>query len=142
VRPDNEEEDVITREIIRIAMAIHTELGPGLLESIYEYFLYYELVSAGFVVERQKPIPVEYRGRRVDLGFRLDLLVNSEVIIEIKAVEKFDPIHEAQILSYLRLSGIDRGLLMNFHAESLRKGIRRFSFSKRRSLGGLRARGG
>ena len=127
MRPPGEEEDLITREIIGKAIAIHRVLGPGLLESVYEYFLAHELRKDGFYVEQQKPIPVEYGGERVDLGFRPDLIVNGEVIAEIKTVQKLAPIHEAQLLSYLRLANIERGLLINFHAFRLAEGIKRLS---------------
>ena len=137
MRPANEPEDLVTRDIIGRAMAIHSELGPALLESVYEYFLEHEIAKLGFPVERQKPVPVEYDGLRVDLGFRADLMVNNEVIVEIKAVEKLAPIHDAQILSYLRLSGIERGLLINFHADPLKTGIRRFSLIKNRPFGSI-----
>lgn len=127
MRPLGEEEDLITREIIGKAIAIHRVLGPGLLESVYEYFLAHELRMASFCVEQQKPIPVEYDGKKIDLGFRPDLIVNGEVIVEIKTVQKFAPIHEAQLLSYLRLANIKRGLLINFHAYRLIEGIKRLS---------------
>ena len=136
MRAANEPEDLVTKTIIGRAMAIHSELGPGLLESVYEYFLTHELRKLGFRAERQQPVPVEYDGLIVDLGFRADIIVNDEVLIEIKAVEKLAPIHEAQILNYLRLSGIERGLLINFHSDSLKDGIRRFSLTKKRLPGG------
>ncbi|HKY99106.1 MAG TPA: GxxExxY protein [Gemmatimonadaceae bacterium] len=123
-------DDPLTHEIIGQAIAIHRELGPGLLESVYEFFLTQELVKAGLRVERQKPIPVEYAGHRVDLGFRPDLIVNGCVIVEIKAVQKLERIHEAQLLSYMRLAEIDLGLLINFHADPLKDGIRRLSLKK------------
>ena len=130
MRPANEPEDLVTKEIIGRAMAIHSEVGPGLLESVYEYFLTHEIRKLGFHAERQKPVPVEYDGLRVDLGFRADIIVNDEVIVEIKAVERLAPIHDAQILSYLKLSGIERGLLINFHSASLKNGIKRFCLTK------------
>ena len=125
-----EEEDLITKEIIGKAIAIHRVLGPGLLESVYEYFLARELRKGGLNIEQQKAIPVEYDGEAVDLGFRPDLIVNGEVIVEIKTVQKLAPIHEAQLLSYLRLANIERGLLINFHAYRLVDGIKRLSLSK------------
>jgi GxxExxY protein len=128
--PD-EGEDLLTREIIGKAIAIHRVLGPGLLESVYEYFLARELRGAGLRVEQQKPMPVEYGGEIVDLGFRPDLIVNGEVIVEVKAVQKLGPIHDAQLLSYLRLTGIERGLLINFHAYRLADGIKRLSLTKK-----------
>src|SRR4051794_10373487 len=96
----------ISEAIIGAAIAVHRELGPGLLESAYEACLEYELLDRGFQVERQKELPVVYRGIRVDCGFRIDLLVNGLVIIELKAVERLDRIHEAQWLSYLELTNL------------------------------------
>jgi iron complex transport system substrate-binding protein len=131
MRAPHDDEDLLTKEIISRAIAIHRELGPGLLESVYEYFLAHELRKGGLCVEQQKPVAVEYAGQIVDLGFRPDLIVNGEVIVEIKTVEKLAPVHHAQLLSYLRLSRIERGLLINFHAYTLRDGIKRVSLSKR-----------
>jgi GxxExxY protein len=130
MRPLDEEEDLLTAEIISKAIAIHRVLGPGLLESVYEYFLAHELRKGGLRVERQKPVAVEYEGQIVDLGFRPDLIVNSEVIVEVKTVEKLAPVHHAQLLSYLKLARIERGLLINFHAYTLRDGIKRLSLSR------------
>jgi GxxExxY protein len=130
MRPPDEQEDPLTREIIGKAIAIHRALGPGLLEQVYEYFLSHELRKGGLRVEQQKPVAVEYDGERVDLGFRPDLIVNGEVIVELKTVQKLAPIHDAQLLSYLRLAGIERGLLINFHVLVLRDGIKRISLSK------------
>ena len=106
-------------------MAVHRELGPGLLESAYEACLAFELVERGLSVERQKALPVKYRGVNVDCGYRIDLLVEGKVIIELKAVERLEPIHEAQLLSYLKLSGCKVGLLINFNVKVLKSGIRR-----------------
>ena len=130
MRAPNEAEDFLTREIIGKAIAIHRVLGPGLLESVYEYFLAHELRKAGMGVQQQKPVAVEYDGRIVDLGFRPDVIVNAEVIVEVKTVQQLVPVHEAQLLSYLRLARIERGLLINFHAYTLRDGIKRLSLSK------------
>ena len=131
MRALSEEEDLLTREIIGKAISIHRILGPGLLESVYEYFLARELTGAGLNVEQQKPMPVEYGGEIVDLGFRPDLIVNREVIVEVKTVQKLAPIHDAQLLSYLRLANIERGLLINFHAYRLAEGIKRLSLTKK-----------
>lgn len=130
MRPLDEDEDLLIREIIGKAIAIHRVLGPGLLESVYEYFLAHELRKGGLRVERQRPVAVEYQGQVVDLGFRPDLIVNGEVIVEVKTVEKLAPVHQAQLLSYLRLARIERGLLINFHAYALRDGIKRLSLSR------------
>ena len=115
----------ITEAVIGAAMAVHRELGPGLLESAYEACLAFELVERGLSVERQKALPVKYRGVNVDCGYRIDLLVEGKVIIELKAVERLEPIHEAQLLSYLKLSGCKVGLLINFNVKVLKSGIRR-----------------
>lgn len=120
-----EELNKIAREIIAAAIAVHRALGPGLLESAYEACLAFELNSRGLAVERQKPLPVHYRDVRLDCGYRLDLLVESVVIVEAKAVEELLPIHQAQLLSYLRLTGCPIGLLLNFHVQVLKNGIKR-----------------
>ncbi len=116
----------ITEKIIGAAIAVHRALGPGLLESAYEACLAFELVDREMSVERQKALPVVYRGVNVDCGYRIDLLVENVVIVELKAVERLDPIHEAQLLSYLKLSGCKVGLLINFNVKILKTGIRRF----------------
>jgi len=115
----------ITETIIGAAMAVHRELGPGLLESTYEACLAYELAKRGLAVERQKELPVKYRGVKLDCGYRIDLLVEEKVIVELKAVERLQPIHIAQVLSYLKLSGCNVGLLINFNVKVLKDGIRR-----------------
>jgi GxxExxY protein len=104
---------------------VHRELGPGLLESAYEACLAFELESRGLRVERQRSLPVVYRGVRVDCGYRMDLIVEEQVIVELKAVDRLLPIHEAQMLSYLKLSGLRVGLLINFHSLLLKDGVRR-----------------
>ena len=116
----------ITDQIIGAAVRVHAALGPGLLESAYEACLEYELAQAGLHVDRQLPLPVVYREVRVDCGYRLDLLVEQEVVVEVKSVREIAPIHEAQVLSYLRLSGCRVGLLLNFDVLRLKDGIRRF----------------
>ncbi len=115
----------ITEKIIGAAIAVHRELGPGLLESAYEACLAYEIARSGFSVERQKELPVKYRNVKLDCGYRIDLLVERKVIIEIKAIDKLAPIHTAQLLSYLKLSGCRVGLLINFNVKVLKDGIRR-----------------
>jgi len=117
--------NAITEAVIGAAIAVHRALGPGLLESAYEACLTYELVDRGWSVERQKALPVVYRGVKVDCGYRIDLLVERKVIIELKAVDRLDPIHQAQLLSYLKLSGCKVGLLINFNVKILKTGIRR-----------------
>jgi len=116
----------ITEKIIGAAIAVHKELGPGLLESAYEACLVYELAQSGLKVESQKSLPVSYRGVQVDCGYRIDLLVEDQIILELKSVEKLEPIHEAQLLSYLKLSGYKIGLLINFNVSLLKNGVRRF----------------
>jgi GxxExxY protein len=120
-----EELNEITEQVIASAIAVHRVLGPGLLESAYEACLAYELAERGLAVERQKGLPVTYRGVKVDCGYRIDLLVEGRVVVELKAVETLDPIHEAQLLSYLKLSGHKVGLLINFNVKMLKQGIRR-----------------
>lgn len=115
----------IKEKIIGGAIRVHRELGPGLIESAYKAFLAYELADAGLKVERQKTLPVMYRGLRLDEGYRLDLLVEDTVIFELKAVSRLDDIHEAQLLSYLLLAQKLVGLLINFHVSKLTDGVRR-----------------
>ena len=111
--------NAITERIIGAAIQVHHELGPGCLESSYEACLTYELVDQGLTLERQKPLPLVYRGRTLDCGYRLDLLVEGMVIVEIKCVDHFEPVHTAQLMSYLRLSGCTVGLLLNFKVKWL-----------------------
>jgi GxxExxY protein len=116
----------ITEAIIGAAIEVHRNLGPGLLESAYEACLVFELGDReGLKVERQKPLRVHYRGISLDCGYRLDLFVNELVIVELKSVDKLLPIHEAQMLSYLKLSGCKVGLLINFNVKTLKSRIRR-----------------
>ena len=117
--------DRITSAIIGSAIEVHRELGPGLLESSYEACLAHELVIRGFNVIRQLAIPVYYKGISLDCGYRADLLVEDQILVELKTVDRFAPIHEAQILSYLRLSGKSVGLLINFHSYTIKQGLKR-----------------
>jgi GxxExxY protein len=121
----------ITEQIIGAAMRVHTALGPGLLESAYEACLAYELTKAGFSVERQKKLPITYGELRLEEGYRIDLLIGGVVVVELKAVARLEDVHEAQLLSYLRLSGCEVGLLINFHVRHLREGIRRVINTKK-----------
>jgi len=114
----------ISREIISAAMKVHTAVGPG-LESAYEAFLSYELQRAGLSVRSQVGFPAVYEGVRLELGYRVDLLVENLVIVELKCDEAIAPVHKAQLLSYLRLNNKPLGLLINFHVEHLKDGIRR-----------------
>lgn len=118
-------DDPLTREIIGGAIEVHRALGPGLLESIYEECLAHELTERGLRVVRQVPLPVVFKGKRLDCGYRIDLIVNDLVILEIKAIERVLPVHEAQLLSYLKLSGKKVGLLLNFHVPYMRDGVLR-----------------
>ncbi len=115
----------LTAEIIGAGMTVHTELGPGLLESAYETCLALELSGRGLSFERQWEVPVRYKGAPVAVGYRVDLLVEDRVIVELKSVTQLAPIHEAQVLTYLRLSGRPLGLLINFNVQRLKDGIRR-----------------
>ncbi len=115
----------LTTRIIGCAMQVHTALGPGLLESTYQECLCLELGQEGLSYRKEWEIPVLYRGHRIDCGYRVDIIVEDAVILELKAVETLKPIHEAQLLTYLKLSGISLGLLINFNVEHLRDGIRR-----------------
>ncbi len=111
--------------VVNAAMRVHSLLGPGLLESAYQACLAQELRKRGLTVETQVGLPVVYEGEKLDLGYRIDLIVENLVIVEIKCVEAIHPVHEAQLLSYLRLSGKNVGLLINFHVARLKDGIRR-----------------
>lgn len=115
----------ITETIIGVAIGIHKALGPGLLESAYEACMVYDLIQSGLKVEQQKPLPVIYREVKLECGYRLDLMIENEVIVEIKSVEKLLPIHKAQLMSYLKLSDCKVGLLINFNVELLKDGIQR-----------------
>lgn len=125
--PTEEDGVPLTQQIIGAAIAVHRALGPGLLESAYEACLGYELRLRGLRAEAQFPLPVIYRDVRLECGYRLDLVVERQVIIEIKSVNKLAPVHDAQLLSYLKLSGCKRGLLINFNEKLLKNGIRRKS---------------
>jgi GxxExxY protein len=116
----------ITRAVIGAAMKVHSALGPGLLESAYEACLAYELRESGFDVQVQVGLPVTYRGIRLDLGYRLDMVVNEIVIVELKACDSIHNVHQAQVISYLKLSGKQVGLIINFHELHLKDGIKRF----------------
>jgi len=117
--------DFMTRRVIGAAIEVHRHLGPGLLESAYEACLAYELTQLGFKVEQQKPLPVIYKQVALDCGYRLDLVVEDSVIVEVKAVDKLAPIHDAQLLSYLRLTNRRVGLQINFHTRVVKDGVKR-----------------
>ena len=118
--------NLITEKIIGCAIEVHKSLGPGLLESAYEECLYYELKNAGLTIERQKSVPVIYKEIKLDCGYRIDLLVENAVVVELKTVEAFNPVHEAQILTYMKFSKKSIGLLINFNVTLLKNGIKRY----------------
>jgi GxxExxY protein len=117
--------DSLSNRVIGCAIEVHRNLGPGLLESAYEQCLSHELSLAGVPFKTQWPLPVEYKGVKLDCGFRIDMLVDDKLILEIKSVEKLLGIHQAQLLTYMKLAHIHTGLLINFNVVLLRQGIRR-----------------
>ena len=119
-------ENDISKIIIGCAIEVHKKLGPGLLESAYQECLYYELKQAGLKVQKEKPMPIVYKEVKLDHGYRIDLLVENKVVIEIKIVEALTDVHTAQILTYLKLGDYKLGLLLNFHVAILKRGIKRF----------------
>ncbi|MDP2686230.1 MAG: GxxExxY protein [Aequorivita sp.] len=122
---NNLTENQIASLVVDCCYHIHVELGPGLLESVYEEVLFHELVSKGLIVEKQKPLPVIWKNLKLNLGFRTDLIVNNKVIVEIKSVEEIHPVHPKQVLTYLRLTGLKLGLLINFNSPLIKSGITR-----------------
>ncbi len=118
-------ENEISNIIIGCAIEVHRHLGPGLLESAYQECLYYELIKAGLAVQKEIPMPIVYKEVTLDHGYRIDLLVNNKVVIEIKSVEAFSDVHTAQILTYLKLGDYKLGLLLNFHVTMMKNGIKR-----------------
>lgn len=122
---ESEKVNATTDAIIGAAIEVHKALGPGLLESAYEACLAYELRGRGFLVEQQKPLPLIYKDVNLDCGYRIDLMVNNLVLVELKSVDTLVPIHHAQLLAYLKLSGIKVGLLINFNVKLLKNGLHR-----------------
>jgi len=120
-----ERENELSRVILNAAFKVHTELGPGLLESVYEKCLFLELCELGLSVERQKEIPIMYKQSKIDNGFRADLIVEDKVIIELKSVDSIAEVHVAQVLTYLKFTKIKLGLLLNFNVAHLKQGIKR-----------------
>lgn len=118
-------ENEISKIVFDCALKVHKSLGPGLLESAYEECLFYELKKSGLKVEKQKPLPLIYEDVRLEIGYRLDLIIENKVIIEVKSVDSLNDIHLAQILTYLKLSNCKLGLLINFNVELIKNGIRR-----------------
>lgn len=123
--PTKTERDPLTHEIIGAAIEVHRHLGPGILESAYEHALCFELGLRGIPLRRQVSLPVTYKNQRLEIGFRPDLIIEEKVLVELKCIEKLMPIHDAQLLTYLRLSGIRVGLLINFQSQPLVNGIKR-----------------
>ncbi|SFD75171.1 GxxExxY protein [Pseudoalteromonas denitrificans] len=121
------EKDLLTQKVIGCAIEVHKELGPGLLESSYESCLLYELNQAGILAQSQVLLPINYKGMNIDAGYRLDVLIPGELILELKAVDKLQPIHTAQLITYLKLTGIKTGLLINFNVNRLVDGVKRIS---------------
>lgn len=120
-------ENELSKIVIGEAIKVHQQLGPGLLESVYEECLSYKLITAGLAIERQKPIPLVFEGVKMECGFRCDILVEGKLIIEVKAVEALNDIHLAQMLTYLKLTNVRLGLLMNFNVVMLKEGVRRIA---------------
>lgn len=118
--------DAITYKIIGLAIEVHKQLGPGLLESAYQECLFYEIVSSGLIVEKQKVLPIVYKDIKLDHGYRIDLLIENAIVIELKTVEAFTDVHFAQILTYLKLGNYPLGLLINFDSKILKNNIKRF----------------
>ncbi|MCF8297967.1 MAG: GxxExxY protein [Saprospiraceae bacterium] len=119
-------ENELSKKIIGCAIEVHKQLGPGLLESAYQECLFYELKQAGLKVQKEKPMPIVYKEIKLDHGYRIDLLVEDKVVIEIKTVEALNEVHTAQVLTYLKLGNYKLGLLMNFHTKILINGLKRF----------------
>jgi GxxExxY protein len=121
----NPQKDQLTEKIIGLAIEVHRGLGPGLLESAYEECLCYELGESGMSFKRQVPLPVVYKSVKLDCGYRMDIVVDNRLVLELKTIEKILPIHEAQLLTYLKLGRLRTGLLLNFNTPVLKDGIRR-----------------
>jgi iron complex transport system substrate-binding protein len=117
--------DLISGDVVDVALRLHRELGPGLLESVYEIVMAARLAAMGYSVARQRSIDIEFEGVRIEGAFKIDLLVDERLVVEIKSVERLAPVHAKQLLTYLRLTGQPVGLLINFGGETLREGIRR-----------------
>lgn len=117
--------NALSKEIIGAALQVHRALGPGLLEGAYEACLAHELAARGLTFDRQRPIPLNYGGEVIEVGFRSDFVVENAILLELKAVERLQPIHIAQVLTYLKLTGLQLGLLINFNVKILQHGIRR-----------------
>ena len=123
--------DILAEQVIGHAIEVHRALGPGLLESVYRVCLLIELRAAGLRVEEEKRVPIEYKGRRIPDAFKIDLLVEGRLVLELKAVERLHPVFQAQAITYLKLTGCPAGLILNFNAESLKGGLRRVNHPDR-----------
>jgi GxxExxY protein len=119
--------NVVTRKVLNCAFEVHTALGPGLLESAYKECLYYELTIKGIYVEKEKPMPLVFKEVKLDCGYRIDLFVENQLVVELKAVDAIHDVHIAQALTYMRLSHSKVGLLLNFNVASLKNGIKRLA---------------
>ncbi len=119
------DDERIATQVVDAAFRVHMELGPGLLESAYEHCLAFEIASRGLHIQRQVPMPIKYREQQLDIGYRLDLVVDQKVVVEVKAVSELLPIHRAQLLTYLRLSKLPIGFLINFNERVIKSGVRR-----------------
>ena len=128
-------ENQISKEVLDAAFKVHTKLGPGLLESAYQECLFYEIKKKGFGIEKEYPLPLEYENVQLDVGYRIDLLVEKKFVVEIKSVESINDVHLAQILTYLKLSDIKLGLLLNFNVARLKHGIKRVINSRVKNSG-------
>ena len=122
-------DEEVFKKVLDCSFKVHSALGPGLLESSYEECLYYELKQLGLTVEKQKPLPLIYEEVKLDIGYRIDLLVENKIIVEIKSIDAFNAVHFAQILTYLKLSGCKLGILINFNVRHLKEGIKRIILS-------------
>jgi GxxExxY protein len=118
--------DALTYKIIGLAIEVHKQLGPGLLESAYQECLYYEIINSGLIAEKEKVLPIIYKDIKLDHGYRIDLLIENTIVIELKTVEAFTDVHFAQILTYLKLGSYPLGLLINFDSKILKNNIKRF----------------
>ena len=127
-------ENAITQRVLKCAFKVHTKLGPGLLESAYQECLFYELKREGLNVVKEKPMPLVYDEVKLDIGYRIDLLISGKVVVEIKSVEGITDVHLAQILTYLKLSGCKIGLLLNFNVKSMKHGIKRVINTREKTL--------
>ena len=117
--------NVLTNKILGLAINVHSNLGPGLLESAYKECLFYEIIQAGYIAEKEKALPLVYKEVKLDIGYRIDILVEGKLILEIKSVDALTDIHTSQVLTYLKLSGSRLGLLLNFNVQLLKNGIKR-----------------